>query len=209
MAVRGLVRSVHRIRLRTIMRSATLIALVATAAMWARSYRTVNGADLYVWSTKQGVYLSPGIWTDRGLLSVIWENAGNPTGPDGILRDGRPAFRFLVSSRPVYPQGSPAYSATRRTWRDYWFKFEPIERGDGVMGDWDLDIPFWAIAAALAAYWLPATFRSLRRRSRERRGRCTHCGYDLRGSPSRCPECGAEAAQNRTPAEGAGKQVGT
>jgi hypothetical protein len=26
--------------------------------------------------------------------------------------------------------------------------------------------------------------------TRDRRGRCVHCGYDLRGSPGACPECG-------------------
>ena len=58
-------------------------------------------------------------------------------------------------------------------------------------------IPAWQLAALFAlppAAWLLANV--LRRRRRQRRallGCCTECGYDLRGSPARCPECGMSA----------------
>ena len=43
--------------------------------------------------------------------------------------------------------------------------------------------------ALLPSLWL---LRRVRRRRRRRRGLCPACGYDVRASPGRCPECGLE-----------------
>jgi len=51
---------------------------------------------------------------------------------------------------------------------------------------WSLSIPFWLIALGI-------TISRIRARRRTRKGHCAHCGYDLRASPTRCPECGASA----------------
>jgi len=47
----------------------------------------------------------------------------------------------------------------------------------------------------LASAWL---LTAGRRRARARAGLCLACGYDLRASAERCPECGAAAAEGTT-----------
>ena len=61
-----------------------------------------------------------------------------------------------------------------------------------VYSGYRLVLPMWFILASAAA--LPGTrlglwIRQARRRSP--RGLCRQCGYDLRATPTRCPECGA------------------
>lgn len=54
-------------------------------------------------------------------------------------------------------------------------------------------IPFWLpliLLAILPAYKL-SMIQQWRRNRRQKQGRCVICGYDLRATPERCPECGA------------------
>jgi len=60
--------------------------------------------------------------------------------------------------------------------------------------------PHWANITCLLAYlaafsfiligWMRIEARRKLVRQRASLGLCRRCGYDLRGSPSRCPECG-------------------
>jgi hypothetical protein len=54
--------------------------------------------------------------------------------------------------------------------------------------------PYWFLCLLFAAYPATAGARSLRRwllrRARAARNACLACGYDLRGTPGKCPECG-------------------
>jgi hypothetical protein len=57
---------------------------------------------------------------------------------------------------------------------------------------WEFDFPAWfllVITLPLPALWC-YRFLSRRRRYRRKHGLCLVCGYDLRASPGRCPECG-------------------
>ncbi len=65
-------------------------------------------------------------------------------------------------------------------------------RTPGHRGDrWVLAVPHWVYLIPLA---LPPALHLNRLRKRRRRrsvGLCPACGYDLRATPDRCPECGA------------------
>jgi hypothetical protein len=75
-----------------------------------------------------------------------------------------------LGGRSVNPGAPPRPAATQRVWI--------------------VHLPDWAIALIGAV--LPALYvRRLYRHHRSRQaGRCSGCGYDLRASPDRCPECG-------------------
>jgi len=56
-----------------------------------------------------------------------------------------------------------------------------------------LIVPYGLLVIVLAILPLRTFRRALVRRRHLRRGHCLECGYDLRQSPERCPECGARA----------------
>ena len=47
-----------------------------------------------------------------------------------------------------------------------------------------------AAETALFGWYYLTSRRNLKTARRSARGACLHCGYDLRHSPHRCPECG-------------------
>jgi hypothetical protein len=67
-----------------------------------------------------------------------------------------------------------------------------------LMAFWDISIPLWMLVILMLMLPLGLSLRAafvrferyLRLRRAARRGKCPFCGYDLRATPQRCPECG-------------------
>jgi hypothetical protein len=54
----------------------------------------------------------------------------------------------------------------------------------------ELRVPHWFLGLVFVLPVLRATCLSVRNQRRRRHGLCPTCGYDLRATPHRCPECG-------------------
>ena len=99
------------------------------------------------------------------------------------------------------PQGFPASAANRRVvppGRVLPSRFEWNRANNEAMGVSGIRLAVggaWLQAAgvvALLALPLGGVLRVTRRRIKP--DHCARCGYDLRGTPERCPECGTVAA---------------
>jgi hypothetical protein len=60
-----------------------------------------------------------------------------------------------------------------------------------------LRAPYWALSTPVLLWAAYLLLGELKTRRRRRRGLCVQCGYDLRASPDRCPECGRVADESK------------
>ncbi len=81
-----------------------------------------------------------------------------------------------------------------RCWR--WASISSFEERTEFRGYWyGVEIPYWFVSSVTAVLPLSWFVRRQRRRRWLARGGCPACGYDLRASPARCPECGLATDQ--------------
>ena len=73
---------------------------------------------------------------------------------------------------------------------DYSHRVLGFGGGRQLNGGIFVNVPYW-FTAAVGALPTLLLVRTERRRRRILRGGCPVCGYDLRATPDRCPECGA------------------
>ncbi len=104
------------------------------------------------------------------------------------LENARAIAAFPAFSEHINLIGLQAYSESSK-------RISPPAADAGSSTSSSLVVPFWWSLPLLSLP--PLLTLLLYRRSTGRRlireGRCAGCGYDLRGSPGRCPECGRAA----------------
>jgi hypothetical protein len=174
--------------------AACLLACVVALVLWVRSRYggewVLRETDNYRWATSAMAYSSDGLI----YIELSWRRT-----------DARPASAFRVVQTP--PEWRHGRDSDRPDLRipmgvryDSWgFAFDAWRARNPRMSSlrWSryrILFPHWAAAIVLGvpplALILPLR-AFVRKRRRVRRGQCLSCGYDLRATPGRCPECGA------------------
>jgi hypothetical protein len=179
-------------RFATLCSGLSLALCLATVVLWARSYAhhdlAVNGVE-----TGQAQYSALELDSALGVLGI--QTAGYSEFDETIRRYGSRG-RWWLHTVPI--AALDRVSLTHRMVGFTGWHTQTIGygyEGGGGAEQHRLFVPHWAIAALLLVLPARRGLGWLRSSRRHRRGLCQSCGYDLRASPDRCPECGAAIAE--------------
>jgi len=193
-----------------------VVALTLCVIIWVHSYRGFDYIELG-WQQRG----------DASRIALVACGCNN--GQLFIVRLGEPKalIDYLIAHHSTtLTQWHGLHCGTFNStlplmWRDFWFHFKAIHQdipanadgtiviaAKGVTATRKLPleedtavIPLWLPTLLIAAFpvWQLLNLTARRRRLRHTAGQCVACGYDLRATPDRCPECGAipEIFQNQ------------
>ena len=158
-----------------------VLVAAAAAAMWVRSY----------WRMDQLTHAQPGrqsaVASVRGR--IVFDTMGDAHVP---LRPRAGVGDWFLEK---YPLRKPFVifidHPSARARRFLGFAYADVGSvGYATRRLTALAIPYWSIVLTLAIAPTTSLLLARRRRWKQLHRRCLTCGYDLRATPDRCPECG-------------------
>jgi hypothetical protein len=166
-------RAVKR-RLFTILSALSLLLFVAVVGLWVRSYILT---DRVQWQGHRHRVTDIEVESGRGWIGMRWR--GSLVLAQGAAPEVLEKFEAQRKAKPR------VYAFHRTRWPEYPFHGSSPGR---VMA------PYWAVLILAMMPMAPWIWQWRQRRRRVIVGFCRSCGYDLRATPGRCPECGTAAA---------------
>lgn len=190
-------------RLFTISAALSLVLGAVAAVLWVRSYwgmdsverlrRISTTANSFTDSSHSLVWARGAVRWSASERSVSWHSPKQaPLGGAGEFTQWN--WGRAATWGPIWQTRDERSWLSRRGF--YTFNYELFKSfGDErVRG---FSVPAWLPVLALAvlpALWVRKVMVPARRIAR---GRCPSCGYDLRATPERCPECGSSQVGRR------------
>jgi hypothetical protein len=196
----GIVRSLWR-RLGNILAALSLLLSLGLAGMWVRSYWQNEKACRWWYSRPTDETKQISIASGRGKVEVTLLRTRYPPGVM-IVEEGAEQTKLTVPGFSCsYPNGwwkfnYPVAPPPRQHWWEHLGIFVRLDRGlrwgmsPGIGSHTYLGAPYWLLFGLTVAAPALRGLRWWKRRRRFQEGRCGNCGYDLRETPDRCPECG-------------------
>jgi hypothetical protein len=191
----------RRRRRLNLLTAVSFVVCASVVALWVRGYRVADEAGLRradlatraraTWSVRN---------SSGGVRLLYYRNVIREQFVYDFFEKKQPrAGRFLASGQPsphvIKPgrQGQIQGSALGFG-LDVW----KVDLPDYSERIYSVVLPCWflsLVTAYLPAAWLFRLGTAIQMQRRERaKGKCRSCGYDLRATPGRCPECGAEVS---------------
>lgn len=174
----------------------SLLPCIATVALWVRSYWRQDHVSRDVLYHPAWVHDDPTaverdmtleVQSFDGLLYFEWRRYL----PQIIADEQKPVMQWELYSTRNEGRSTDSFLRSQGMLHGVYVGRFGVAWGDWFYG-WhaELAIQHWLVA--LLALVSPATWliRHRRRRAHPIQGRCLCCGYDLRASLNRCPECG-------------------
>jgi hypothetical protein len=163
---------------------------VATALLWARTFFVRDDLHVGRWEQSGQWYDDLHIRCGGQFLEVDLSRATPGMAakvPGARGAGGVGGIRWTYERHAPTDQGLWSW-----VWWDHYVDVQPI----GTAECWRIQLRPWlpmlASMLLILAWW---EWRAVARRRADRSaGRCVVCGYDVRATPERCPECGTPVA---------------
>jgi hypothetical protein len=169
------------LRLPRLASALSLLLCLATVVLWVRSYYRV---ECVVLNDRNDLRTMPfGGWFDRGAFIII---QSRPHG--GFIEHlGWGSYSGAnADDARGFLHGILYYAHARGDFGFMWGSYVNNHGGGYSV----VALPLWMLVCLFGIIPAIAIVRQCRKRP-PIVGMCPHCGYDVRATPNRCPECGA------------------
>ncbi len=158
----------------------SLLLLIPATGLWVRELSRDDQWYNLRHNITSGVTSNTDVSTGNGRIFAFYDHQIQPASADENA-----GWRHRS-----YPAGQMSQRQSSGSVNLFHFSSRPPQ-GRLLHGSWSLELRLWPVVVLTAIAPVLWVVTQVYRSRRPRDGSCPVCGYDLRATPDRCPECGA------------------